>query len=134
MNATNALYDHLDTRRNNPARQLPLSFRARARRLTAVQVPKQTATGPAPLATNRRCSDNTDHDQSQVLRLTKRLSHARWGLRRQRNRLAELRSELARREARQAQYTAEAEAARAQLEAIAPDALASLHDVSGGAA
>ncbi|MCG8590670.1 MAG: hypothetical protein MJE66_15370 [Proteobacteria bacterium] len=90
------------------------------------------ATAPTSRPTTVLCSDTT-RTGLPTLSLSKRLSHARWGLRMQTRRLAELTQEVERREARAAAYRADVQRLSAELEAADPAAMAALHDVSGGA-
>lgn len=110
-----------------PARS---AFRTPA--LTSANRPNP-ATAASHWPTEQACSDITKQARPASTSITKALTRARWGLRRQTNRIAELQAELARREARAAQYRGEVATFSEQLAEVDPDAFDSTHDVSGGA-
>lgn len=156
MTPTQNLELSLYSRRACPPRQLRLRLsRPDGNKSRARSAHHQTARGRAPRAvtspatvgrprsTTKPCRDSSPRPtctSGQVRTaptsgqsLTKRLTHARWGLRRQTARLAELREEVDRRERAAAGYRRDVDRLRAELEATDPSALSRLHDVSGGA-
>jgi len=104
-----------------------------ASRTTAKTAGKFPETDCGRRPTDRPCSDIRKKARPATSNLTKSLTRARWGLRRQTTRIAELRAELERREARAAQYRGQVATFSEQLAEVDPDALDSTHDVSGGA-
>lgn len=138
MYPTQALELALHRRRVCPPQQLWLQPRAQRRAVpctpsrTNIAAVTRRATAPTTPPTSVLCSDNA-RTAIPTLSLSKRLSHARWGLRMQTRRLAELTQEVERREARAAAYRADVQRLSAELEDADPAAMAALHDVSGGA-
>ena len=94
--------------------------------------PQRSETASRTRPTEPACSDTTT-TRVPAHQLTKSLTRARWGLRCQTTRIAELEAELGRCEARADGYRADIKSVTEQLEEAQPGALLSLHDVSGGA-